>query len=60
VTQLEQILSDAGNINIARRLVDAARLTEQQQKFDAAVAAALDRIQRTEQLQKRIRRTVRG
>jgi hypothetical protein len=60
VTQLEQILSDAGNINIARRLVDAARLTEQQQKFDAAVAAALDRIQRAEQLQKRIRRTVRG
>jgi hypothetical protein len=46
--------------NIVERLARVDRQIEQQQKFDAAVAAALDRIQKTKQLQKRIRRAVRA
>jgi hypothetical protein len=49
--QLEQV-----SVDTARRLAKVGRMIEQQIKFDTAVAAALDRIQKTKQLQKRVRR----
>jgi hypothetical protein len=52
MTQLEQVSADT-----VRRLAKVGRMIEQQQKFDAAVSAALDRIHKAKQLQKRIRRT---
>jgi hypothetical protein len=50
---LEQILSGVG-ADTARRLARVSRLVERQQRFDEQVAAALDRIQKTKQLVKRI------
>jgi hypothetical protein len=55
---LEQILSGVGDT--ARRLARVGRMIEAQQKFDSAVAAASDRIQKSKQLEKRIRRVVRA
>jgi hypothetical protein len=45
--QLEQM-----GVDTACRLARFSRLIEQQQTFDAQVAAALDRIQKTKQLEK--------
>ena len=52
--------SDATRVEVAARLARVSRLIEEQQRFDAAVAASLDRLHRTKQLLKRIRRTIRG
>jgi hypothetical protein len=41
---------------LAARLARVSRLLEQQQKFDLAVAAALDRIEQAKQLRRRIKR----
>ena len=51
---------DATRVEVARRLAKVGRMIEQQQKFDAQVEAALARIRRTKQLQKRIRGSARA
>jgi Fe-S cluster assembly ATPase SufC len=53
---LEQV-----SVDTACRLARVSRLIEQQQRFNAQVAAALERIEMTKQLQKRGRKVcVRG
>jgi len=47
---------DAARVEATARLARVGHMIEAQQKFDSAVAAALDRIQKAKQLQKRIRR----
>ena len=57
---LAKIVADLpGSVKVeaAKRIVRVNRLIAEQQKFDAAVEAALDRIQRAKQLQRRIKRT---
>jgi hypothetical protein len=39
-------IPDAARVEVVMRLARVSRMIEQQQKFDSAVAAALDRIQR--------------